>query len=374
MQLVRPTYLSLGSNQGDRLQFLQRSLDAIDENIGRIVKVSSVYKAASWGFKSRDFLNICVEISTHLNPENLLSYIHEIERSMGRERNDDPNYSARNIDIDILIFDNEIIFSQGLIVPHKDMLERNFVMVPLAEIAPNLRHPILKKPIIVLKEQCEDNSAIEKSDEVLIRPVSLSEKYSYIAIEGNIGAGKSSLAKMIAEDYNAKVVAERFKDNPFLPKFYKDKDRFAFPLEMSFLADRYQQLTEDLAQYDLFKNFVVSDYYIFKSLLFAQVTLQKDEYYIYRKMFDVIYKEISKPDLYIYLNQNTDRLVENIKKRGRAYEQNIEKDYLDQIHKGYSNFIKTEQDLNTLIIDISALDFVNNREDYKSILKQIKDA
>ncbi len=372
MQLVRPTYLSLGSNQGDRLQFLQRALDAIDENIGRVVKVSSVYKAASWGFSSDDFLNICIEISTHLNPENLLSTLQTIERSMGRERNSDPNYEARNIDIDILIFDNEIIISQGLIVPHKEMLERNFVMVPLAEIAPNLRHPINKKRIEILKEQCEDENAIEKTKEVLIRPISLSEKYNYIAIEGNIGAGKSSLAKMIAEDYNAKIVGERFKDNPFLPKFYKDKDRFAFPLEMSFLADRYQQLTEDLAQYDLFKNFVVSDYYIFKSLLFAQVTLQKDEYYIYRKMFDVIYKEISKPDLYIYLNQTTDRLVENIKKRGREYEQNIEPEYLEQIHQGYSNFIKTEQGLNTLIVDISDLDFVNNREDYKTILKQIK--
>ena len=374
MQLVRPTYLSLGSNQGDRLQFLQDALDTIDENIGRVVKVSSVYKAASWGFKSEDFLNICTEVSTHLNPENLLSAIHDIERSMGRERTDDPSYTSRNIDIDILIFDNEIIFSQGLIVPHKDMLERNFVMYPLGEIAPNLRHPINKKRIAILKEQCEDTNAIEKTDEVLIRPISLSEKYSYVAIEGNIGAGKSSLAKMIAEDYNAKIVMERFKDNPFLPKFYKDKDRFAFPLEMSFLADRYQQLTADLAQYDLFKNFVVSDYYIFKSLLFAQVTLQKDEYYIYRKMFDVIYKEISKPDLYIYLNQSTDRLVENIKKRGREYEQNIEPDYLEKIHKGYSNFIKTEQGLNTLIIDISNLDFVNNRKDYKAILKQIKEA
>jgi 2-amino-4-hydroxy-6-hydroxymethyldihydropteridine diphosphokinase len=372
MQLVRPTYLSIGSNQGDRLQFLQKALDAIDENIGRVVRVSSVYKAASWGFSSEDFFNICVEISTHLNPENLLTSLHQIERSMGRERNSKPNYEARTIDIDILIFDNEIIFSQELIVPHKGMLERNFVMVPLAEIAPNLRHPINKKRMQFLMEQCDDTSAVEPTEEILIRPISLSEKYNYIAIEGNIGAGKSSLAKMIAEDYNAKIVAERFKDNPFLPKFYKDKNRFAFPLEMSFLADRYQQLTEDLAQYDLFKNFVVSDYYIFKSLLFAQVTLQNDEYYLYRKMFDVIYKEISKPDLYIYLSQNSDRLVENIKKRGREYEQNIEPEYLEQIHQGYSNFIKTEQGLNTLIIDINDLDFVNNPEDYKSILKLIK--
>jgi deoxyadenosine/deoxycytidine kinase len=175
----------------------------------------------------------------------------------------------------------------------------------------------------------------------------------------------------MSDEFNAKIVLERFADNPFLPKFYEDQERFAFPLEMSFLADRYQQLTDDLAQFDLFKNFIVSDYYIFKSLIFAQVTLQKEEYALYRKMFDIMYKEISKPDLYIYLYQNTDRLLENIKKRGRIYEQNIEASYLQKIHVGYINFIKTEQDLNTLIIDVSELDFVNNHKDYREVLKII---
>ena len=178
---------------------------------------------------------------------------------------------------------------------------------------------------------------IEMIPEKLIRPIPLSEKYNYIAIEGNIGAGKTSLAKLLSDQFNAKVVLERFADNPFLPKFYEDKERYAFPLEMSFLADRYQQLSDDLAQFDLFKNFIVSDYYIFKSLIFAQVTLSKDEYFLYRKMFDLMYKEITKPDLYVYLYQNTDRLLENIKKRGRDYEQNIEKDYLKKIQEGYSN-------------------------------------
>ena len=141
---------------------------------------------------------------------------------------------------------------------------------------------------------------------------------------------------------------------------------------MSFLADRYQQLSDDIAQYDLFKNLVVSDYYIFKSLIFSQVTLQEDEYALYRRIFDVMYKEITKPDLYIYLYQNTDRLLQNIKKRGRNYEQNIQAGYLDKIHKGYFNFIKSEQHLNTLIIDVSEMDFVKNPEDYENILKQIK--
>jgi deoxyadenosine/deoxycytidine kinase len=140
---------------------------------------------------------------------------------------------------------------------------------------------------------------------------------------------------------------------------------------MSFLADRYHQLSDGIAQFDLFKNFIVSDYFIFKSLIFAQVTLPKEEYNLYRKMFDILYKEISKPDIYVYLYQNTQRLLENIKKRGREYEQNIEPDYLDSIHRGYLNFIKTREHLNTLIIDVSELDFVNNKEDYQFIINQI---
>ena len=199
-------------------------------------------------------------------------------------------------------------------------------------------------------------------------------RYKFVVIEGNIGAGKTSLAKMMSEEFNAKVVLERFADNPFLPKFYEDKERYAFPLEMSFLADRYQQLSDDLAQFDLFKNFIISDYYIFKSLIFAQVTLSKDEYLLYRKMFNLIYKEITKPDLYVYLYQNTDRLLENIKNRGRDFEQNIQADYLKKIHDGYQGFITTQNDLNLLTIDVSELDFVNNKADYKHIINTIKEA
>ncbi len=371
MQIERTTYLSLGSNLGNKLENLQQTVDLISERIGNVVKISSIYKTASWGFESEDFYNCCLQVSTSLNPENLLNSIHKIELSLGRNRIKEEGYKARIIDIDVLLFDNEIIFSKELIVPHKDMLNRNFVMVPLAEIAPNTIHPIAKKRLQVCLENCSDIGVISKTDLHLIRPISISEKYNYIAIEGNIGAGKTSLTKLIAEDFNAKIILERFADNPFLPKFYEDNERYAFPLEMSFLADRYQQLSDDLAQFDLFKNFIVSDYYIFKSLIFAQVTLQNEEYFLYRKMFDIMYNEIPKPDLYIYLYQSTPRLLENIKKRGRDYEQNIEPEYLDKIHKGYANFINTEQNLRTIIIDVSEKDFVNNPDDYKDIIDKI---
>lgn len=371
MKIQRLTYLSLGSNQGRKLNNLQEAIYEIAESIGAIHKISSVYKTDSWGFKGDDFYNICIAVSTYLPPEELLKNILNIETKLGRKREQNNKYTNRKIDIDILLFDDEIVFSKNIIIPHPRMLDRKFVLVPLAEIAGNSLHPIEKKTLNICLNNTIDTSEIHKISSKLQRPIPLIEKYNYVAIEGNIGSGKTSLSNLMSDEFNAKIVLERFADNPFLPKFYDDQERFAFPLEMSFLADRYQQLTDDLAQFDLFKNFIVSDYYIFKSLIFAQVTLQKEEYALYRKMFDIMYKEISKPDLYIYLYQNTDRLLENIKKRGRIYEQNIEASYLQKIHVGYTNFIKTEQDLNTLIIDVSELDFVNNHNDYREVLKII---
>ncbi len=374
MKIQRITYLSLGSNQGEKLENLQKAIHLIASEVGAIQKIAAIYKTPSWGFEGDEFLNTCIKVSTYQAPEKLLQTLLAIEKKLGRTRKGQNEYQNRPIDIDVLLFDDEIIFSKTLTVPHPKMLLRKFVLVPLNEIASTFIHPITKKKIAICLQNCEDTLGIEMIPEKLIRPIPLSEKYNYIAIEGNIGAGKTSLAKLLSDQFNAKVVLERFADNPFLPKFYEDKERYAFPLEMSFLADRYQQLSDDLAQFDLFKNFIVSDYYIFKSLIFAQVTLSKDEYFLYRKMFDLMYKEITKPDLYVYLYQNTDRLLENIKKRGRDYEQNIEKDYLKKIQEGYSNFIKTEQDLNVLTIDVSELDFVNNENDYFAIIQQINEA
>jgi deoxyadenosine/deoxycytidine kinase len=276
------------------------------------------------------------------------------------------------IDVDIIAFDEEIISTEMLQVPHPLMQNRKFVLQPMFDLGLNWEHPTLKKSIAQLLLQTEDNSEI-KAVHSIVSPIEklALQQFNYIAIEGNIGAGKTTLSTKLAEDCNAKLVLERFADNPFLPKFYKDQSRYAFPLEMSFLADRYQQLSDDLAQFDLFKDFVVADYHIFKSLIFAKVTLQEDEFRLYKTMFDIIHKEMPKPDLYVYLYQNTDRLLENIKKRGRSYEQEIPADYLEKINQGYLDYIKTQTDLNVLIIDVSDLDFVKKQEDYVFLLHEI---
>ena len=196
-------------------------------------------------------------------------------------------------------------------------------------------------------------------------------KFRYVAIEGNIGAGKTSLAAQLASDFNTKLILERFKENPFLPKFYKDPDRFAFPLEMSFLADRYQQLLDDLTQCNLFKENVIGDYDANKSLIFAKITLQKEEFKLYKKLFQIMHKELPKPDTYVYLYQNTESLLENIKNRGRDFEQEIQASYLQKINKGYMEFIRNQHSYTIKIIDISEIDFVNNRLDYLQVLKEI---
>jgi deoxyguanosine kinase len=196
-------------------------------------------------------------------------------------------------------------------------------------------------------------------------------KYNYVVIEGNIGAGKTTLAGKIADQFNARLILERFADNPFLPKFYKEPDKYSFPLELSFLADRYKQLKEELVAQDLFKAFTVADYYFMKSLVFAASTLTGDEYNLYRQIFYIIYGSLPKPDIYVYLHLNPDKLLQNIAKRGRNYEKSITKEYLKRIEESYFSFFKQNPENRYLIIDINEIDFVKNENHYTRIIDTI---
>jgi deoxyguanosine kinase len=196
-------------------------------------------------------------------------------------------------------------------------------------------------------------------------------RYNYIAIEGNIGAGKTSLASKIAEEFNARLILEEFEENSFLPKFYSEPERYAFPLELSFLADRWSQLKESLSHRDLFHPFTISDYLVTKSLIFARKTLQEDEFRLYSKLFEIIHQTIPKPDLLVYLYSDINRLQQNIKERGRDYERNITDDYLSSIQDSYFEYIKQQENLRIIIIDTNQLDFVNSEADYTIIKEKI---
>lgn len=373
MSVQNQVVLSLGSNQGNRLENIEACIRMLNRHTGTVVKVSKLYETPAWGFESDAFFNCALLLHTHKPAAELLSELLAVEQQIGRVRSESEGYQARIIDIDIIAYNDAAIATETLQVPHSRMQERLFVLLPFQDLQLQWIHPVLHKNVKELIQSTTDKSQCTIVSE-LQAPMSgfHLDRLNYIAIEGNIGAGKTTLVHKIAEDFNAKMVLEGFADNPFLPKFYKDQNRYAFPLEMSFLADRYQQLSNDLSQFDLFKDFIVADYHIFKSLIFAKVTLGEDEYRLYKTLFDIIYKEMKKPDLYIYLYQNTERLLSNIKLRGRAYEQDITAEYLDKINRGYLDYIKSQTDLNVLVIDVSDKDFVKNQEDYLMILEEIQ--
>lgn len=188
--------------------------------------------------------------------------------------------------------------------------------------------------------------------------------YNYIVIEGNIGAGKTSLATALAGEFNARLVLEQFEENSFLPKFYDDPARYAFPLELSFLADRYQQLKNQFNHPDIFQPFTIADYFIFKSLIFASKNLEQLEFGLYSRLFAIVSSVVPKPDLIVYLYLNLENLKRNIQKRGRPYEQQIQFDYLEKIQTGYLDYLRRQPDLRILLIDTNGVDFVNIPEDY----------
>lgn len=196
--------------------------------------------------------------------------------------------------------------------------------------------------------------------------------YNYIAIEGNIGAGKTTLARQLAAAGGARLILEQFEDNSFLPKFYKEPERYAFPLEMSFLAARFNQLKKQLASRDLFSDQIIADYCIFKSLIFSKITLGEDEYNLYLRLFEIIDLQLPRPDLIVYLYRPVSRLLYQIQKRGRTYEEEIPPDYLEKIHEGYLEYLRSMPAARVLIIEIDGMDYENNPADFTYLQQLIQ--
>ncbi len=192
-------------------------------------------------------------------------------------------------------------------------------------------------------------------------------KYNFITIEGNIGAGKTTLTHLLSKHYNARLVLEQFADNPFLPRFYENPQQFAFPLELFFMAERFKQLKEIIQQKDLFQSVTISDYLFTKCLLFAKVNLSEDEFRLYQSLFDIMYQQLIQPDILIYLHAPVHKLQENIKKRNRSYEQNISNEYLFNIQETYTHYIK-QHNIKTLIVDVSKSDFLGNEQHLQAII------
>ena len=372
---MRNIYIALGSNMGDRLANLQKAVNCIDNEIGQVLRCSSVYEVPAVGFSGAIFLNACLVAESEKTAKVILKSLKAIENDMGRKQVSNGSYRDRPIDLDLIMVEDEVFSSDQLSIPHPRFHDRLFVLQPLCEIAPQKRVPNQNQTVSQLFNSCEDPTIISSYYKGLQRPaIHFLTQFNRICVEGTIGCGKTSLAKRIAEDLQAKLFLERFAENPFLPKFYDDPNRYAFPLEMSFLADRFKQQRDLSEQLNLFGQGVVSDYEVHKSLIFTQFTLSSDEFALYRTIFYNMMPDVQKPDLYILLKQTTPRLLSNIKKRGRSYERTIDAEYLDKVRQGYQEFKRSHPDWNIVEIDLSELDFVSKDSDYHEVINQLRNA
>lgn len=369
---LNKVYLSLGSNLGDKIKNLQSAINLIDTNIGDVLSISNVYQTKSEGFKGDDFFNCCICIVTNLSPNFLLDKILEIELIEGRIRSSSNGYESRLIDIDILLYEDRIINENNLSIPHPRMHLRKFVLYPLSEIAMSKIHPKCNDTIGKLLNKLKSTEILKCDKELMLPVLSKLQLFKNIVIEGNIGVGKTSLSKKLSNDLNKELIIEGFMDNPFLEKYYNNPERYALNVELTFLTDRCRQLNNFNNQMNFFSSGIIADYDIFKSLVFAGVSLNEIDFNLFRNIFYFMTKDLFKSDLVIYLIQSSDQLLKNISKRGRSFEKTISRNYLDKINTAYLKHIKTNSDLNVVYIDVSDLDFVESDQDYMKLLFRIK--
>ena len=354
-------YLSLGSNIGDRQLFLQLAIGLITYRIGEVKQVSNIVETPAWGFEGDAFYNACLSLETSLSPQKVLEELIAIEIILGRERKTTKEYQARNIDLDILLFGKEVIHTRDLSIPHPRMEKRNFVLAPLAEIAPDILHPVLKKSILQLYQETQDTALITPVEGNLFIP----KRKEFIAIEGNIGAGKTTFTHRLQAALGGTLLLENFYDNPYLTNFYQDPEAFALRVETAFLEERVQQLSS----FFKFKNNlpVLADFSLEKSLLFAQQNLSEADFASYKKEYLKASAKLPQPELVLFLAQSIAQLQKNIQKRGRDFEQDISELYLQKIESGYAQWLENSP-LNICEVNTKGIDFVQDRNAFFTLL------
>ena len=354
-------YLSLGSNIGDRQLFLQLAIGLITYRIGEVKQVSSIVETPAWGFEGDTFYNACLSLETALSPQEVLEELIAIEIILGRKRKTTKEYQARNIDLDILLYGDELINTQNLSIPHPRMEKRNFVLAPLAEIAAKSIHPILKKSIKQLFQESEDPALVTLIEANLFIP----QRKEFIAIEGNIGAGKTTFTHQLQAAIGGTLLLENFYDNPYLADFYQDPEAFALKVETAFLEERVLQLSS----FFKLKNTppVIADFSLEKSLLFAQQNLSEVDFTTYKKEYINASTKLPQPDLVLFLAQSIPQLQKNIQKRGRDFEQGISDQYLQKIETGYLQWQKNSS-LNIGELNTKGMDFVQDKDAFYALL------
>ena len=363
-------YISLGANIGNCHENIQEAVIQIQKKIGILTDLSSLYETPAWGFEGPNFLNACIGIDTNDKPLKILEKLLDIEQSMGRERHTKTGYNSRYIDLDLLFYADQIINTSVLILPHPKIEFRNFIMYPLNEINPNLIHPILKKTIADLLLVTSDKSKFKKLPMSDWSPI-LFKTNKILIFEGNIGVGKTLLAQKIADQYQVPFLKENFKENPFLEKFYNDPQTYALALENYFMEYRFRQFQVFINDKAMSLR-GVADHSLFRSLIFAKINLASIDFHSFKKHYLARSNKFYLPQKVIYLKHTIDKLKENIKIRGRDYEQKISQEYLTKIDLGYKLFFDLENEFSCCEIDLSDLDFVKDEAAYQIILLRIK--
>jgi len=360
--------ISIGSNLGNRLEILHKALALLESHPVSVSKLSKLYETPSWGFESSPFYNACASVKTNLDPHELLSVLLKVEQQLGRYRNaEEKGYIDRTVDLDILFYKEDCICTADLKVPHPRMHQRNFVLAPLMDIASELEHPILYQSIATLFRNSPDKAvAVCLEDDLGLPPIF--DHFPYIAIEGNIGVGKTTLAQMIADHYDAYVLSEAFIKNPFLESFYKDPETYALAVENFFLNDRFEKDTQFWQESP---QKVIADFTLYKSLVFAEENLCTSDFESYLKAFDAEIGSKKNPNLLLFLKTDLDQLLAQIKKRGRSFEQDIKSEYLEQLETGYSKLLQDKLPFPIVAISLENIDFEKDETAFQMILRAI---